>query len=197
MGELKSTDGRAARGKRTRQQIIDAFVALCGEGNLIPTAQQVAERANVGLRTVFRQFNEMETLFVEIDEQLKSEHAFRFEALLPGGSLDERIARLISVRVDAFEHISPFIHSMLCQTWRYPAMEASYKRFVDKLNSDLVSCIPELQTATRTRLAAADLTCSFECYNRLRRTGHSKKETGHVMELLLRGAITEHLTDNG
>ena len=51
---------------------IDALQELVHEGVLVPTAQTVAERAGVGIRTVFRHFDDMETLFATMDLQLRT-----------------------------------------------------------------------------------------------------------------------------
>ena len=48
------TDGRIQRSERSRETIVQAMLDLIGEGTLSPTAQQVAVRADVGVRTVFR-----------------------------------------------------------------------------------------------------------------------------------------------
>ena len=48
------TDGRVQRSERSREAIIRAMLDLIGEGIASPTAQQVALRADVGVRTVFR-----------------------------------------------------------------------------------------------------------------------------------------------
>ena len=49
-------DGRLLRSERSRQLIIEAIIKLVDEGFLIPTAQQVAERAGVGIRSVVQTF---------------------------------------------------------------------------------------------------------------------------------------------
>ena len=51
--EVPSSDGRLRRGERSREAIVAALFELVGEGVLQPTAQQVAERAGVGIRSVF------------------------------------------------------------------------------------------------------------------------------------------------
>ena len=53
-GEQPKTDGRVRRSERSRQKIIDAFMALVREGHFDPSAQAVAEKARDGLRSVFR-----------------------------------------------------------------------------------------------------------------------------------------------
>ena len=67
--EEQPVDGRTARGQRTRSSVVDALLALQEEGDLSPTAQQVAERAGVALRTVFGHFSDMETLWSEAGQR--------------------------------------------------------------------------------------------------------------------------------
>ena len=68
-----ASDGRVRRSQRSGQAIVGALFELIGEGLLEPTAQQVAARARVGLRTVFRRFSDMESLFAEMDARLQAE----------------------------------------------------------------------------------------------------------------------------
>ena len=49
-------DGRRLRSDRSRQVIVEAMLQLINEGNLVPTAQQIANHAKVGIRSVFRHF---------------------------------------------------------------------------------------------------------------------------------------------
>jgi AcrR family transcriptional regulator len=53
--------------------MVQALIDLVGEGVLQPTAQQVAARAKVGIRTVFRHFSDMDSLFAEIDERVRAQ----------------------------------------------------------------------------------------------------------------------------
>jgi hypothetical protein len=55
-------DGRLHRSMTTRRKIVTALETLIRAGTLSPTAEQVAVQAQVGLRTVFRHFDDMETL---------------------------------------------------------------------------------------------------------------------------------------
>lgn len=59
-GEL--TDGRRARAERSRDAVVDAILELLYEGNRQPGAADIAERAGVSLRSVFRHFDDLETL---------------------------------------------------------------------------------------------------------------------------------------
>ena len=55
-----------AAGAAQRQAIVEALLDLVGRRRR-STAQQLAARARVGIRTVFRRFSDMESLFSEVD----------------------------------------------------------------------------------------------------------------------------------
>jgi AcrR family transcriptional regulator len=56
-------DGRAARKAATRDAIADALLDLLSDGNLRPTAREIAARAGVSLRSVYVHFDDLEDLF--------------------------------------------------------------------------------------------------------------------------------------
>jgi AcrR family transcriptional regulator len=72
MSVTRIADGRRKRGDQSRRQIVDAMIDLVRSGEMSPSAAQVAERAGVGLRTVFRHFDEMEVLYREMAEVIRA-----------------------------------------------------------------------------------------------------------------------------
>ena len=52
-------DGRALRSERTKQLIIEAYLALLRESPEIPTAAQIAKRAGYSVRSVFERFDDL------------------------------------------------------------------------------------------------------------------------------------------
>ncbi len=64
-----SKDGRTVRAERTRQAIVDALLTLLDEGELRPTAERIAERAEVSERSVFQHFPDREALFEAVARQ--------------------------------------------------------------------------------------------------------------------------------
>ena len=66
-----SVDGRRQRGERTRQAIIEAALSLQEEGVLVPTAQQISDRAGVLIRSFFRPGDDMETWLKAADDPLR------------------------------------------------------------------------------------------------------------------------------
>ena len=107
MDEPTRIDGRTARGQRTRSAVVDALLALQEEGDLEPTAQRVAARAGVALRTVFGHFSDMETLWAQAGErELEKIGAL---ADVPGAELplEERVERFCASRARVLEAVLP------------------------------------------------------------------------------------------
>ena len=55
-------DGRTVRAERTRQALVDSLLGLLDEGQMTPTAAQIAARAGVSERSVFQHFPDREAL---------------------------------------------------------------------------------------------------------------------------------------
>jgi AcrR family transcriptional regulator len=57
-----SLDGRRLRSERTKQLIMDAYIALLRESPEIPTASQIAARAGISTRSIFERFVDLQGL---------------------------------------------------------------------------------------------------------------------------------------
>ena len=66
-----ATDGRRQRSERTRQLIIEAYLALLRANPRIPTSNQIAERAGYSVRSVFERFPDLLSLRIAA-----TDHAF-------------------------------------------------------------------------------------------------------------------------
>ncbi len=104
---LEKRDGRRERSARTHKAIVASLIDLIEEGNLSPTASQIAKRASVAVRSIRQHFPSREDLFVAAVE----EHARRVspmktyvDARLP---LDERVAAFAEGRAKELEFCSP------------------------------------------------------------------------------------------
>ena len=163
-----SVDGRRQRGERTRQAIIDAALSLQEEGVLVPTAQQISDRAGVLIRSFFRHFDDIETLFKTADDQLRDS----YEALFIGGdrqgSLSERVHRAVERRSAAFEQLTNLFLGTKAQLWRYDMLRKNYARNQKGLRKDLEAWLPELNGLPEVECESAHAIASFEMWNRLR-----------------------------
>ena len=104
-------DGRRARGMRTRAAIIDSLLELVGEGDLSPTAQRIADRAGVSVRSVYQHFNDVEGLFTEAADRARKNAEELREPIDPGLPLDERVDRFVAVRSAILEELRAFIRA--------------------------------------------------------------------------------------
>ncbi len=163
-----SVDGRRQRGERTRQAIIEAALSLQEEGVLVPTAQQISDRAGVLIRSFFRHFEDMETLFKAADDQLRDS----YEALFIGGDrdgfLEERVNRAVERRSAAFEKLKNIFLGTKAQLWRYEMLRKNYARTQRGLRKDLEAWLPELTGLPEVERESIHAIASFEMWNRLR-----------------------------
>jgi len=104
-------DGRLARSRRTRAAVVDALLALQEEGDLAPTAQQVAARAGVALRTVFGHFSDMETLWVEAGQRELEALSELADDVPPDLPLAERVGRFAASRARVLEKLLPVMRA--------------------------------------------------------------------------------------
>lgn len=165
---VPALDGRVRRGERSREAIVAALFELIGQGGLQPTAQQVADAAGVGIRSVFRHFTEMESLYQALDARLQVEAVRLFGGERPTGALPARIDALVRQRAGFFERIGPYKRSGNLQRWRSPFLQGRHLRLQQLLHDDLRGWLPELASVPADVREAVDLVTSFEAWERLR-----------------------------
>ncbi len=161
-------DGRLLRTERSRQSIANAVFLLVGEGNLAPTAQQVADRAGVGVRSVFRHFTDMEALYATVDARLLDELAPLLAPRPPEGPLEERARALVAHRALLFERIAPYKRSSNLMRWRSRYLTRQHRRLVTELRRSLLQWLTELDDAPLETVEALDQATSYEAWDRLR-----------------------------
>ena len=123
-------DGRTARGQRTRTAVVDALLALQEDGDLTPTAQRVAERAGVALRTVYGHFSDLETLWAEAglrELDKLSRLAVPVDASLP---LPERVAAFCASRALVLEALLPVMRAARLREHSSPVLAGNRRLFV-------------------------------------------------------------------
>ena len=167
-GGQASSDGRQRRSERSREAIVQALFELVGEGILQPTAQQVAETAGVGIRSVFRHFAHMDSLFAEMDARLQAEALPLLRGDPPAAGVEKRARALALRRIAFFEKIAPFKRAGTIQRWRSEFLRGQHGVLVRALRADLLRWLPELRRAPADLVEAFDLALSFEAWDRLR-----------------------------
>jgi len=160
-------DGRVQRGERNRDAIAGAMFELVGEGVLEPTAEQVAARAGVGLRSVFRHFTDMESLYAGVTKRLRREVEPIVAADQPRGGVAQRARTMVQRRARLFERIAPYKRSGNLNRERSPFLNAEHEKLVLQLREHLALWLPELAKATHATSDAIELVASFEAWDRL------------------------------
>ena len=161
-------DGRVLRGRRNRAAIVEAIYELIQEGGAQPTARQVAARAGVQPRTVFRHFQDMASLNAELSARVRSEVAPLIHETPYEGALAERIATVARVRSEAFERFAPFERVSRGMLDRYEFLRADHADTVLELRENLRTALPEIRQLPQPLSAALELVFSFEAWDHLR-----------------------------
>ena len=185
-----SSDGRRQRSERSQTAIIEAALSLMNEGTLVPTAQQIADRAGVGIRSFFRHFADMDSLFLAADDMLLSSYEALFEVDDRAGSLTERVARAIDLYGNAFEKLRPIILCTQAQLWRSPKLRENYAWHQKRLRKELELWLPEVAELPKDRREAVHAVASFSMWNRLREfQGLSIKTSADIVTSLVNDLI--------
>ena len=161
-------DGRKQRSQESQRRIVAAMLELVASGNLTPSAEQVAETANVGLRSVFRHFKDMDTLHQEISDSI----AVAIQAIIkqPFKATDWRgqVLELVDRRAAVFEKTTNFLLAGQVQRHRSAFLQAGHARFVGMLRQILHDLLPAESARHTDMVEAVDLLLSFEAWHRLR-----------------------------
>lgn len=132
-----NTDGRIARGERTREAIVDAHTQLLREGVLKPTAKVLAERAGISLRTVWLNFNDLEGLLRATSARWLDADAALRRAVDPALPMAERIEQYVEQRVVRLEHIAPAARSAALGEPYSTALMESRQAHIERSVGDL------------------------------------------------------------
>ena len=161
-------DGRALRAERSRDAIVRALFELIGEGEPQPTAQQVAARAEVGLRSVFRHFADMDTLYAELAAYVQAEALPLLRESPTAGSVAQRVLVIVAQRAAFYEAIAHYKRAEELGRRRSPFLARQHARLVRELRERLVRALPELAGVPESVVEALDVVLSFDAWDRLR-----------------------------
>lgn len=112
---VRSIDGRRARSAKTREAIVDAFIALLEAGDLKPTAAAIAARAGLSVRSVFQHFADLEDLLLAVADRQTNRTASLYTGVQYDGDLDARIDAFVEYRARLFETVAPVRRSAMLQ----------------------------------------------------------------------------------
>ena len=137
-------DGRRLRSLASQNIIVDAMMNLIQSGILEPTAQQVADEANLGIRTVFRQAQDKETLFSKMDEKVRATYEKKINNTKSTGNIAKRIKDLIELEADIFDANLQFYRATVANKWKYRLLQKNYERNQKHMKGLLYKWLPEI-----------------------------------------------------
>lgn len=166
--EVASADGRRERSRSSRAKIVSALLELVGKGDVSPSAARVAEVAGVGLRSVFRHFQDMDALYREMGELIEARVLPIVLKTLDGEDWREKMNNLAERRAEVFEAILPYRISANLRRFESAYLMQDYRRML-RLESELVEAhLPPHVKADRDGANALNVILSFQTWRLLR-----------------------------
>jgi AcrR family transcriptional regulator len=166
---MVKVDGRTTRGQANKKQIVQALIELIREGHPAPTAEMVSARAGVGLRTVFRHFKDMETLYREMTNEVDAIVAPVLATPILGNNLHEKLLNVIERRAAMFEKLAPLQAASLVHLHESDYLRERQTSSVELQRYLLKAFLPKEIVSDKTLFEAFDLVLSIETWLRLRR----------------------------
>ncbi len=163
------SDGRRLRSERSRQAMINAALILIEEGNFAPTAKQISARAGVGIRSFFRQFEDMDQFFAAVDEHTVG--SFWESFLHEGdreGTLTERLESIVATYAKAFEEHRSLLLATKSLRWSSRILKENYERYQQISRANKERWLREIIQLPVDDRELADAYLSFEMWHRLR-----------------------------
>ncbi len=163
-------DGRRRRREQNRLQVVEALVALYAEGSYEPSAAEIAERAGLSPRSLFRYFDDTDDLArAAVAHHLAIARTLLEVDVSLDAPLTDRIEALARQRVALWEAVGPSARVARMRAPAHPALAAELRRNRSAQRRQVIRLLsPELAAAGRRAQAAADVLCSFEAYDLLR-----------------------------
>jgi len=168
---------------RRRVRALDAFIDLVLEGNLPPTAEQVAQRAGISKATLFRYFESLNAMRYDAGARMLERFPLLHVADPGQGPLRERIERFVSLRIELWEKV----HLLARLQRTLVLQDPGAARMVDSVRELMAEQVrehfaPELQERSAARrddtAALIAMITSVESWEQFRNTyGRSPLQT--------------------
>ena len=164
-------DGRRQRREDNRKAVLDALVEMFAEGVYQPSSNEIAERAGLSPRSLFRYFDDVDDLSrAAIERQLAAARPLLDIGVGPEAPLETRIQRLAEARVRLFEAIAPAARAARVCAPRRPVIAEQMREARSYYRHQVARLFAaELDRTGGDLLPALDVLCSFESYDLLRR----------------------------
>ncbi|HEY3834729.1 MAG TPA: TetR/AcrR family transcriptional regulator [Acidimicrobiia bacterium] len=152
--------GRSPRSERTRTSVVDALLDLLRDGNLRPTAKEIAERAGTSLRSVYVHFDDLEDLFTAAAGRAIGRIAGLMEAIPSTGPFEARLDAFVSQRARVYEALGEVRHAAALQEPFSPGLAQLLSHGRRRARHEFESVFaPELEALPAGERAAVTAAC--------------------------------------
>lgn len=165
---LPASDGRSRRRDRNRDAVVTALLELYREGDPTPRAEEVAARAGISPRSLFRYFDDVEAMVRAAIERQQQHIAPLYDLDAPAElPLGERIDRFVAARMRLLEGMGEVGRVARTLAPRQPLILAELAAVRRRLRHQIAEVfaaeLEALPSAERRRvLATADVITSWE-----------------------------------
>jgi AcrR family transcriptional regulator len=191
-----SLDGRSARRARNSDAVLDAVHELFVEGQQVPNIEDVAARAGVSLRSVYRYFPDSRQLMMAALVRRTQLAEPAWELPEEGrGTFEERVDRFVEHRMNLYDDSATTIRAALALADRVPEIAEQADRRRRQVaeqarrhfSPELAGLSPE---EAESRLTCIELLCQFESLDMLRtHRGLPRRRTYDVLVIGVRALL--------
>lgn len=197
---VEMSDGRSARRERNRDAVLDALVALTTEGEHDPSIDDIADRAGVSYRSVYRYFKDRsEMMDAATDRALAWIQPLLLNAsgpVAPNDPLDHRVDSIVDARVEVYFQIADMVRQAMIQSFSNRkidehfrnARRMSRRQIHDRFHNELKLFTPQ---ECELRISAIDQVLSFLAIDYM---VNERNHTREEVERYLRGAMRAALS---
>jgi len=166
----EALDGRRLRREQNRDAVVDALVGWFEDGVYEPSSAQIAERAGLSPRSLFRYFDDVDDLNrAAIAQQLATARPLLDPRVSPDDPLQPRIERLVDARIRLYGAITPGARAARITAHRHHLVAKQVAESRAYLREQVRRLFRrELTGARASLLPAVDALCSFETFELLR-----------------------------
>jgi len=171
---MPEVDGRILRSQKSQNIILESIINLIINGNLYPTAEEVAKESGIAIRTVFRHFDDMETLLMKVDESINLKVINDEKEIKLDSPLNTRLSLIIDERIYYYDKYENIMIATITQLPKYKILQKRYPEYQKLLRKRTERIIPEILNLKSANQELLDASLSFGFYQRLKFQGLSK-----------------------
>jgi AcrR family transcriptional regulator len=168
-------DGRRLRSERTRQHILEAYIALLRDNPRPPTASQIADRAGYSVRSLFERFPDLLALSLAAADMAFAQANVLAAIRNLHADRATRIRTQVETRAQACEEWLPLWRALILNQHVSSELQQRIRKVREAVLARIeMTYLPELDTlepkARRCTLIALEAITDFESWARMRET---------------------------